>query len=118
MHHQYKSVLYKEIRDATGVRDDHGQETKLQMEWSYLTFNLAWQKQSCKAKLKRLEEWQAKRKDENTTLRTGLVKTSQSRKGQSKTNHNREKQSRSSQLAFYVNLHRAVIGPSATLTGR
>ena len=24
----------------------------------------------------------------------------------------------SSQLAFYVNLHRAVIGPSATLTGR
>ena len=23
-----------------------------------------------------------------------------------------------SQLAFYVNLHRAVIGPSATLTGR
>ena len=25
---------------------------------------------------------------------------------------------RPSQLAFYVNLHRAVIGPSATLTGR
>ena len=25
---------------------------------------------------------------------------------------------RNSQLAFYVNLHRAVIGPSATLTGR
>ena len=24
----------------------------------------------------------------------------------------------STQLAFYVNLHRAVIGPSATLTGR
>ena len=25
---------------------------------------------------------------------------------------------RLSQLAFYVNLHRAIIGPSATLTGR